>query len=61
MGSATSKPIRPAATSAVRTPVVVASTSITAGAIAPPSIPAKVCIEKARPIRDEATLADRIA
>ncbi len=48
-------------TSAVRTPVVVASTSITAGAMAPPNIPAKVCIEKTRPIRDEPTLADRIA
>ena len=41
--------------------MLLASTSITAGAIAPPNIPAKVWIENTRPIREDAILAERIA
>ena len=51
----------PAAISAPLIPTRGTSTSIDNGASALPSMPAKVCTEKARPIRAEATRADRIA
>ena len=60
-GTATTKPIRPATISAAFIPTVAARTSIVAGAIAPPNMPAKVCTEKALPMREAAILAERMA
>ena len=59
--SATSGPSAPATISAPRPPIHATSAATIAGATAPPTKPAKVWIENARPIRASSICADRIA
>ena len=59
--SATSGPTAPVTISAPTPPIMVTSAATMAGATAPPRKPAKVWIEKARPMRASSMWADRIA